>query len=391
MRPARRLLRPVPGNPAMTTTTSPSLARRVAATDISGIRKVFDLAADLQDPIDLSIGQPDFDVPDAVKDAAAAAIRGGTNRYTRTQGAPELRAALLAHLGGRYDESELLVTSAVSGGLLLSFLALLDPDDEILIPEPYFVMYKQLALMLGARPVCYDTYPDWSLDPERIAGLITPRTKVICINSPCNPTGKVYARDELAALAEKLAPSGIVAVSDEIYAPYCYDAPFASFAEVYENTLLLGGFSKSHAMTGWRIGYAAGPAPLIAAMTKFQQFTFVCAPAPFQQAAVAALLEDTAAMVDTYRHKRDRLYAGLLDAGYEVEKPGGAFYIFPRVPWGEDMEFVAACIAENLLVIPGSVFSEQHSHFRIAYPTTDETIDRGLAVLRRLRSGPVKR
>ena len=143
------------------------LAERVKQTDISGIRKVFDLAADLEDPVNLSIGQPGFDVPGPVQEAACQAIRSGRNKYTQTQGGPELRAALLAHLGGRYGEEELLVTSAVSGGLQLAFLALLNPGDEVLIPDPYFVMYKQLALMVGAQPVFYDTYPDWGLHPNR--------------------------------------------------------------------------------------------------------------------------------------------------------------------------------------------------------------------------------
>ncbi len=361
------------------------LADRVACTNISGIRKVFDLAAKLTDPINLSIGQPDFGVPEAVQEAAIAAIRAGKNSYTPTQGGPELRAALLEHFAGRYQPGELLVTNAVSGGLLLSFLALLNPGDEILIPDPYFVMYKQLALMLGAKPVYYDTYPDWGLHPERLAGLITPRTKAIVINNPANPTGRLYSRSELEAVAEVLTPRGIVAISDEIYAEFCYAEGFVSLAELYPQTLLLGGFSKSHALTGWRVGYAVGPGELIQAMTKFQQFTFVCAPTPFQVAAVKALETDMSESVAAYRRKRDLIYSGLIAAGYEVEKPDGAFYIFPRVPWGTDEEFVARCIENSLLVIPGSVFSERHTHFRIAYAAADQTIERGLEVLRRLR------
>ena len=361
------------------------LARRVSATDISGIRKVFDLAASLKDPINLSIGQPDFDVPDPVKDAACNAIREGHNRYTQTQGGPAFRAAVHKLLQNKYSDRELLITSAVSGGLNLAFLALLNPGDEILIPDPYFVMYKQIPLMLGANPVCYDTYPDFALDPARIESLITPRTRAICINNPCNPTGRVYSREELQAVAAMLDKHGLLAISDEIYEIFCYDQEFVSFREVYDHTLLLGGVSKSHAMTGWRLGYAAGPEELIAAMTKFQQFTFVCAPSVSQMAGVTALQTDMSSYVASYKAKRDRIYQGLLDAGYEVEKPGGAFYIFPRVPWGDDMAFVAACIESNLLVIPGSVFSEQHTHFRIAYPAADQTIDQGLQVLRRLK------
>lgn len=368
-------------------TSTLSLAERVSATNISGIRKVFDLAADLKDPINLSIGQPDFDVPQPVKNAAIAAIQDGNNRYTQTQGGPELRDALLGHLDGKYGEKELLVTSAVSGGLLLACLAMLNPGDEILVPDPYFVMYKQMPLMLGAKPVYYDTYPDFGIDPDRIESLITPRTKAIFINSPCNPTGRVYSREELQAVANVLNKHGILAISDEIYELFCYDEPFVSFRQVYDNTLVLGGFSKSHAMTGWRVGYAAGPADLIAAMTKFQQFTFVCAPSMAQIGAVEAMKTDMSDAVADYRERRDMVYNGLLEADYEVEKPGGAFYIFPKVPWGTDEEFVAECIKNNLLVIPGSVFSEKHTHFRIAYPATRETIRKGLEVLKGLRKG----
>lgn len=363
------------------------LADRVSRTDVSGIRKVFDLAAKLKDPVNLSIGQPDFDVPEAVREAAVSAIRAGKNSYTQTQGGPELRRALLEQLGGRYADGELLVTSAVTGGLLLAFMALLDPGDEVLVPEPYFLMYKQLPLLLGARPVYYNTYPDWRIDAAELERLVTPRTKAICLNSPSNPTGKVYSRAELEEVARVAARHGLPVISDEIYSAFVYDGEFVSFREVYPDTLALGGFSKSHAMTGWRLGYAAGPAELIAAMTKFQQFTYVCAPAPFQLAGVAALNADVSAHIAEYRVKRDLIYRGLIEAGYEVELPGGAFYIFPKVPWGTDAEFVAKCIENGLLVIPGSVFSERRTHFRIAYAAKNETIARGVEILRRLRQG----
>ncbi len=364
------------------------LADRVRQTDISGIRKVFDLAADLEDPINLSIGQPDFDVPDPVKEAAVRAIREGRNSYTQTQGCRELREALLGRFGDRCQPEELLVTSAVSGGLSLAFLALLNPGDEVLVPDPYFVMYKQLPILFGATPVYYDTYPDWRIRPETIEPLITERTRAIVIGSPSNPTGVVYTREELSAVAELLRGREIVAISDEIYELFSYDHPFTSFRDVHENTLVLGGLSKSHAMTGWRVGWATGPRDLIQAMTKFQQFTFVCAPAPSQHGAVAALETDMSAARDAYRAKRDRIVSGLRRIGYDVEAPEGAFYVFPRVPWGTDSEFVAACIGEGLLIIPGSVFSEKTTHFRISYAASGETIDRGLAVLESLFTKP---
>ncbi len=364
------------------------LADRVSATEISGIRKVFDLAAKLKDPVNLSIGQPDFDVPAEVRQAAAAAIESKQNSYTQTQGSAALRAALLAHLGGRYGEKELLVTSAVTGGLVLAYLALLNPGDEILIPDPYFVMYKQLALMIGAKPVYYDTYPDWKVDSKKIESLITDRTRAIVIGSPSNPTGVVYSRDELAAISEVLKRHDLVAISDEIYDLFAYDTAFCSLGDLYDNTLVLRGFSKSHAMTGWRVGYAAGPEELLQAMTKFQQFTYVCAPSICQAATIEAIKTDMSRYADEYCKKRDKIYEGLVSAGYDVQKPGGAFYIFPKVPWGNDSSFVETCIANNLLVIPGSVFSEKKTHFRISYAASNETIDRGIEILKRLREQP---
>ncbi len=363
------------------------LAQRVAATEASGIRRIFDLAANLKNPIDLSIGQPDFDVPDAVKSVAIDAIQRGKNAYTQTQGGPELRTKLLEGPLKGYQPNQLLIANAVSGGLLLSYMALLNPGDEILIPAPYFVMYKQLALMFGAKPVVYDTYPDFKLDAAAIDKLITPRTKAIIVGSPSNPTGSVYSRDELAALAEVVKKHDIIAIADEIYEFFCYDGPFVPMRELApEHTLTVGGWSKSHAMTGWRMGWAAGPAELIQAMTKFQQFSFVCAPAPFQIAAAAALDFDMTGPIQAYKKKRDLIYNGLIDAGYEVVKPQGAFYIFPKAPWGTGGEFVEECIKNNLLVIPGNCFSEKDTHFRIAYPAKDETIVKGLEVLKKLRN-----
>ncbi|MCC8179750.1 MAG: aminotransferase class I/II-fold pyridoxal phosphate-dependent enzyme [Planctomycetes bacterium] len=366
-----------------------NLATRTAKAEASGIRKVFDLAASLKNPINLSIGQPDFDVPEQLKEKAIDAIRAGRNAYTPTQGGPELRNKLLEGPLHGLKPGQLLVTGAVSGGLILAYMALLDPGDEILIPDPYFVMYKQVALMLDAKPVVYSTYPDWKLDADTVEKLITPRTKAMLIGSPANPTGAVYSRDELTAIARVLEKHDVLAISDEIYEYYCYDEPFVSFREVSpDNVLTLGGFSKSHSMTGWRVGWAAGPEKLIQEMTKFQQFSFVCAPTPFQIAAAAAVDYDMSGPIADYRRKRDLLYNGLVDAGYEVTKPGGAFYAFPKAPWGTGAEFVEACIKNNLLVIPGNCFSDQDTNFRIVFAATDETIAAGLEVLKKLRNRP---
>lgn len=366
-----------------------NLAERVAKTEASGIRRIFDLASNLPNPVDLSIGQPDFDVPEPLKEKAIEAIRAGRNAYTPTQGAAELRAKLLAGPFKGHSEKQLLIAGAVSGGLILSYMALLNQGDEILLPDPYFVMYKQLALMFDAKPVFYDTYPEWKLDAGKIEALITPRTKAIIIGSPSNPTGAVYTREELKAVAEVIKKHDIIAIADDIYESYNYDGPLARIREFCpDHTLTLGAFSKSHAMTGWRVGWAVGPEELVQAMTKFQQFSFVCAPTPMQVAAASAIDFGMSDYIDAYRKKRDTIYNGLNEAGYELTRPGGAFYVFVKSPWGTGTEFVEECIRNNLLAIPGGCFSERDTHFRLAYSAKDETIVKGLEILRRLKNKP---
>lgn len=362
------------------------LAARTKLIDSSGIRKIFDLAKTIENPINLSIGQPHFDVPREIQEAAIIAIRSGKNTYTVTQGLPELNEKVMVSLAkqvGRPFESS-LITCGVSGGLVLAFMALVEEGDEVLCPDPYFVMYKHLVRLFGGSPVFYDTYPDFRLRGEEIEALVTPRTKIIIVNSPCNPTGAVHSEDELEEIARIARKHNIFIISDEIYALFSYDGPHLSMATFADGCLLLGGFSKSHSLTGWRLGYALGPMELIEEMTKLQQFTFVCAPSFAQEGALAAMEVDTSERRDDYRRKRDFIYNGLRELGYRVEKPGGAFYIFPEVPWGTDEEFVAEAIRQKLLIIPGSIFSERKTHFRISYAAEDETLQRGLEVFERL-------
>ena len=369
------------------------LAERSAWIDASGIRKVFALAASLKDPVNFSIGQPDFDVPQMVKDAAIDAIQSGRNQYSQTAGDATLLEALQSRLTSRdgWKEPRVLVTSVVSGGLLLVFLTLIDPGDEVIIPDPYFVIYKHIINMIGGRCVFVDSYPDFRLPVDAIAHAVTEKTKLIILNSPANPTGAVYDESEIRALAEIAAKADVLVLSDEIYDTFCYDGPCHSIAAVYPKTLLLKGFSKTFAMTGWRMGYVTGSAEgndIIEQMTKLQQYTFVCAPTPFQHAAAAALNCDMSDCVAAYRRKRDMLYAGLKDT-YELVRPEGAFYAFPKIPeWAKSAtQFVEKAIANNLLVIPGGVFSERDTHFRISYATSDSKIEQGVEILRKLARG----
>ncbi|MCK4277145.1 MAG: aminotransferase class I/II-fold pyridoxal phosphate-dependent enzyme, partial [Phycisphaerae bacterium] len=234
------------------TRKSHTIADRMRLLDASGIRKVFDLAAKLKDPINLSIGQPDFDVPAPVKAEAIAAIERGFNKYTQTQGTADLRRAIAAAAAEEFgwdDDRPYLITSGVSGALLLGFMVLVNPGDEVIFLDPYFVMYKHLVNLCGGRPVMVDTYPDFAPDPAKIAAAVTERTRMLVINSPGNPAGRVYTAGELRAIAEVARRHELLVVSDEIYNFFCYDAPFASMSAADENTLLMRGFSKSYAMT----------------------------------------------------------------------------------------------------------------------------------------------
>jgi aspartate aminotransferase/aminotransferase len=369
----------------MSTESAEFLSRRALAVDASGIRKVFDLAAKMKDPINFSIGLPDFDVPEVVKRAAHEAIDAGNNRYTQTQGIAPLRERLRKDLSAEIgrDVGEVLITSGVSGGLLLAILATVDPGDEAIFLDPYFVMYKHLLTLVGGKPVAVDSYPDFRFHADRVEKAITPHTKLLILNSPSNPTGIVMTEAEVKSAVDVARRHDLLIVSDEIYEPFLYDAPrgLPSPARLYDRTLILRGFSKSHAMTGWRLGYAAGPEAIIAQMTKLQQYTFVCAPSPLQYAALKALDVPMDTAVAAYRRKRDLVF-DKLSTKFEIQKPQGAFYIFPKAPAGQrGSDFVARAIEKNVLMIPGNVFSEHDTHFRISYATTDEKLAQGCDIL----------
>lgn len=362
------------------------IAKRMATIDASGIRKVFDLGAKIDNPVNLSIGQPDFDIPDELKTLAINAIQSGFNRYTQTQGTSELNEAIRSYLKrtASFEPEATMVASGVSGALFLLILATLDPGDEVVFPDPYFVMYKHLVNLVGGVPVYVDTSPDFQLDPDKLEAALSEKTKMIIINSPSNPTGVVYSEEIIKAIAEIARKRNILLVSDEIYREFCYERTFPSLATWYpEKTVVLNGLSKSAAMTGWRIGFAAGPAAIINEMIKLQQYTFVCAPSFAQKAAVHAL-EMKNLHLDSYRQRRDLIYSGLIDAGYEVVKPEGAFYIFPKCPTSEE-EFINAALENKLLIIPGSVFSERSGWFRISFAADPAVLQKGIEILARLR------
>ena len=388
--------------------TSRFIADRVKLIDASGIRRVFDLAAKLKDPINFSIGQPDFDVPDEIKAAACDAINQGKNSYTQTQGTPDLRAAVTARLAREFpntlgngsgqlnSDTGLVITSGVSGALVLTLLSTVGPGDEVVIPDPYFVMYKHLVNLTGATPVYVDTYPDFAVTAERLEPVINERTKLVLFNTPSNPTGVVASQQVCKEVVELCEQRGVLLVSDEIYDEFCYEKAeidggtwCPSPLHDSPNALLLRGYSKTYGMTGWRLGYAAGPAPVIEQMTKLQQYSFVCAPSMVQAAGAMALGVDMSQHVSAYERKRDRVVERLSPL-YNLSVPGGAFYAFPEVPQSLGLtatQFVEKAIEKSLLIIPGSVFSQRDTHFRISYACDDATLERGLDVLVELAGG----
>ncbi len=378
---------------------------RVRDIDASGIRRVFDLAANLQSPCNLSIGQPHFDVPEPIKAAAATAIHDGFNRYTQTQGTADLRQKVILQLQEEFpstigageethlrEDLDVLITSGVSGALVLALLTCVGPGDEVLVADPYFVMYRHLVTLAGATPVFVDTYPDFQVTAQRIEPLLTDRSRIVLFNSPSNPTGVVASPSCCKEVAELCQRHNLLLLSDEIYDAYCYNATnepgsdlvhCPSPASYSSDLLLLRGFSKTYAMTGWRLGYIVGPQPLIEQMTKLQQYSFVCAPSMAQIAGELALETDMSDIISQYRRKRDYVVERLLPY-YELTCPGGALYAFPEVPprlQQTATEFVESAVAQNLLIIPGSVFSQRDTHFRLSYACDDAMLEQGLDIL----------
>lgn len=385
------------------------ISERSRSVNASGIRRAFELGAKLKDPINLSIGQPDFPVPDAIKRAGREAINADRNGYSLTQGVAPLREAICSHLardvGWKIDPAAkldprsgapgMLVTSGTSGALWLTFLALIGPGDEAIVPDPYFVIYPSLATVCGGRAVVCDTYPDFRMTAERVEPLITPRTKIVLANSPSNPAGVVAGRREAEDLLDLCRRRNILLISDEIYDQFTFDdardpavghrsAPSAARVPgSHENVLLVRGFGKTYGVTGWRLGYCAGPARLIEELTKLQQYTYVCAPTPLQFGAAAAFDVDMEPTISAYQRRRDKVVQRL-SAVTEVAVPGGAFYAFPKVPERLGItasKFAERCIERGLIIIPGGVFSTRDTHLRLSFAVDDRTLDRGLDVL----------
>ena len=363
------------------------LSEKIKNIKSSSIRKVFDLAVKNKGEfVNLAIGQPHFEIPDELKKAMVNAVKTGNNKYAPTQGIPELRKKIAKKLqienNIQASSDNIIITSGTSGGIFLALSSILNPGNEIIIPDPYFTLYKEVTIFLDGKPVFLDTYPTFKINPEKLKRLITKKTKALIINSPNNPTSIVYSEEELGAIAKIAKKNNLLIISDEIYEKFDYDHKFFSVGSIYKNTITLNGFSKSHAITGWRVGYAHGPSIIIQAMNKLQQYTFVCAPTPAQVALAKSFDVNLDKEYQNYRLKRDELYQKLKNK-YQIYKPEGAFYLFVKMPEGRK-HFIDELIKHKLLVVPGEAFSNRNDYFRISFAIEDEALEKGIRILRDL-------
>jgi len=370
-------------------------SQRVQHIKPSGIRRFFDIAATMEDVISLGIGEPDFDTPAPIIAAGVASLQKGLTHYTSNSGLVELRQALSAHLSQLYGvhynpADEILVTVGVSEALYLAMAAVLDPGDEIIYAEPCFVAYESTAQMVGATPVAVPTSPDtqFQITAEAIEAVITERTKALLIASPNNPTGAVVNRQRMEAIARVAERHNLVVISDEIYDRLIYGTHhvcFASLPGMYERTVVLQGFSKAYAMTGWRVGYMAGPAALIGDMRKLHQYLIMSAPTPSQWAALEALKSGepfVQEMLAEYERRRRLIVPGLNAIGLPCVEPQGAFYAFPSVQGTgmDDNTFAEQLLQEErVAVVPGQAFGPSGRGFvRLSYATAYEKIEAAL-------------
>ena len=359
---------------------------QVKQMNVSGVRTMFEMASKMKNPIDLSLGMPDFDVPEEIKQEAIKAINQGFNKYASTTGIPKLKEKiknkLIQENNIDVELNEIIVTSAASGALSVILKTIINENDEIILFDPYFVSYKELIIQNSGKPIFVKTKKGFSPDLNDFEAKITKKTKAIIINSPNNPSGKVYDEEDLREIAEIAEKHNLLIISDEIYEKFCYEKKHFSIGSIYKNTITINGFSKSCAMAGWRVGYCCGPKEIISDAVKVQQFNFVCAPTPFQYAAIRAFDVDISKHIEDYKTKRDIVYNGLKD-NYKLMKPEGAFYAFIKYPYDKE-KFVQDCINNCLLIVPGSVFSQNETHFRISFANKDEILKKAVEILNKL-------
>ena len=371
------------------------LNETISACPPSGIRRFFDIAAEMDDVVSLGVGEPDFVTPWRIREAGIYALEHGHTTYTGNAGLPELRRLICDDLAARYDahytpDRECLITTGVSEGLDLALRVLLNPGDEVLVPEPCYVAYQPCVSFAGGVPVGVPTRADdgFAIDVEAVRAAVTDRTKAILIGSPANPTGAVQPPEVLRALVELAERHDLYLVSDEIYDRLTYSGTHHCLGAVpgaRDRTVVLGGFSKAQAMTGWRVGWLAAPGPIADLALRVHQYTMLCAPHVSQMAAVEALRSaegDVAEMVADYDRRRRVFVKGLRELGLDCPEPGGAFYAFPSIRRsGLDSETFAERLlkSESVAVVPGGVFGPSgEGHIRCSYATALPQLEEAL-------------
>ena len=376
------------------------LSERIQGVPPSGIRRFFDIAATMDDVISLGIGEPDFTTPQPLLQAGVESLQQGETHYTSNSGLMELRSAVAEHLawlyGLNYDPvSEILITVGVSEALYLALTATLDPGDEVIVPEPCFVAYAPGVTFAGGVPIMVPTSVEtgFEVTAEAVSAAITSRTKVLLVGYPNNPTGAAMTRDRLREVAALAEQHDLLVISDEIYDRLVYDTEHVcvpGLPGMRDRTVLLQGFSKAYAMTGWRVGYVAAPAELLGMMRKVHQYTIMSAPTVGQHVALAALREGEGCvqeMVAEYDRRRRLIVGGLNDIGLACFEPRGAFYAFPSVgvTGMDDSVFAEKLLREErVAVVPGSAFGESgRGYVRCCYATAYEEIEEALERMRR--------
>lgn len=363
-------------------------SKRVLEIDISGIRRIFEAAG--SDAINLGLGQPDFDTPEHIKQAAIKAIKEGFTGYTPSPGIPELRRALAEKFKREnkftVEPEEIIVTSAASEGLNIALSALIEEGDEVLIPDPGFVSYSALTKIAGGRAVSLPLTSELRLDPEVVKEKITPRTRALIINSPSNPTGTVQTRAEIKALAEIASDFGITLISDEVYEHFIYEGEHVSPACYSDNVITVNAVSKTYSMTGWRLGYIAAKREYIEQLIKVHQYVQACANSISQKAALAAITGPQDCVVKMraeFKRRRNYLLKRLSEIGLKCVKPKGAFYAFPEV--GDDLAVAQKLIENKVIAVPGSAFGRGgRGYIRISYSTSMQNLERAMDIAERV-------
>ncbi len=376
------------------------LSERIVTIPPSGIRKFFDIVSEMEDAISLGVGEPDFDTPWHIREEGIYSLEKGRTFYTSNAGLKELKVEIANYLKRRqellYDpDKEIMVTVGGSEAIDVALRAMLDPGDEVLIPQPSYVSYVPCTILANGVPVPIELEEkdEFRLTPEKLLEKITPKTKILIMPFPNNPTGAIMEKEDLEKVAEIVIEKDLFVISDEIYSELTYKGQHVSIASIpgmRERTVLINGFSKSYAMTGWRLGYAAAPKEILSQMLKIHQFAIMCAPTTSQYAAVSALRngdEDVEMMRESYNQRRRYLVNALREMGLECFEPYGAFYVFPSIKkfgMTSDEFAVRLLNAEKVAVVPGTAFGDSGEGFlRLSYAYSLESLKVALDRIRR--------